>query len=80
MARTKPVGKGSSSKRQADSRQIKLTLYVTPKTIENLERLRLKALDRNGKRPAKSTLIESLINRAMAAHKEEKIPYPDKRR
>jgi hypothetical protein len=57
-----------------DRRRKKITLYLSQKAKENLEKLRLKSLDKRGRKPAESQIIENLIN--SAAKSDPDVPYP----
>jgi len=58
-------------------RRIKMTVYLSHEANQNLERLKFKKLDKNGKKPTGSRIIEGLLKTAL---KNEKIPpYPVKR-
>jgi hypothetical protein len=55
----------------------KMTVYLSQDASNNLERLKFKKLDKNGKRPTGSRVIEELLRTAL---KNERIPpYPVKR-
>jgi hypothetical protein len=59
-------------------KQFKITLYLSQQAKENLEKLRLKLLDKQGRKPADSQIVEGLLR---AAFKNEvETPYPVKRR
>ncbi|HWO42027.1 MAG TPA: hypothetical protein VNO43_09510 [Candidatus Eisenbacteria bacterium] len=51
----------------------KLTIFLSEEAKENLELLRLKSLDRRGRKPTGSEIIEDLL---LAALEGEKVPYP----
>jgi hypothetical protein len=55
-------------------RRVKMSLYLSPTAKENLEKLRLKSLDKRGRKPAESQIIEDLIN--TAAKDVPQIFYP----
>jgi len=46
-------------------RRVKMSLYLSPTAKENLEKLRLKSLDKRGRKPAEPQIIEDLINTAV---------------
>ena len=56
-------------------RRTKIILRLSQEAKENLEKLRLKSLDRQGRKPAASQIIEGLIN--AAAESEPEAPYPN---
>jgi len=59
-------------------RRVKMTVYLSPEANNNLEQLKFKKLDKNGKKPTGSRIIEGLLKTAL---KNERIPpYPVKRR
>lgn len=55
-------------------RRVKMSLYLSPTAKENLEKLRLKSLDKRGRKPAESQIIEDLIN--TAAKDVPQVFYP----
>jgi len=62
--------KARGSKR---AQEHKLTICLSAEAMENLELLRLKSLDRQGRKPSGSEIIEDLL---LAAVEREKVPYP----
>jgi hypothetical protein len=56
-------------------RRTKIILRLSQEAKENLEKLRLKSLDRQGRKPAAAQIIEGLIN--AAAKSEPEAPYPN---
>jgi hypothetical protein len=66
----------SPTKRQlaARSRRTKLILHLSREAKQNLEKLRLKSLDKRGRKPGESQIIEELINTALK--NEPEAPYP----
>ena len=61
--------------RSNGQRRTKIILRLSPEAKENLEKLRLKSLDRQGRKPAAWQIIEGLIN--AAAKSEPEAPYPN---
>jgi len=67
----------SSPKRKVAGRgrrRVKMSLYLSPTAKENLEKLRLKSLDKRGRKPGESQIIEDLIN--TAAKDVPQVFYP----
>jgi hypothetical protein len=59
-------------------RRVKMTVYLSQEASNNLDRLKFKKLDKNGRQPTGSRIIEGLLKTAL---KNERIPpYPVKRR
>lgn len=56
-----------------EDRPVKLTVYLSHEAKNNLDELRLRSLDKRGRRPSASEIIEALVNAALP---DEKIPYP----
>ncbi|MGH7766127.1 MAG: hypothetical protein ACREQP_01625 [Candidatus Binatia bacterium] len=55
-----------------------MTVYLSQEASNNLEQLKFRKLDRSGKKPTGSRIIEGLLKMAL---KNERIPpYPVKRR
>ncbi|MGH7827996.1 MAG: hypothetical protein ACREQ7_22815 [Candidatus Binatia bacterium] len=54
-------------------REVKITIYLSSEAKKSLEFLRLKSLDKQGRKPSGSQIIENLLQ---AAVKHEKVPYP----
>jgi hypothetical protein len=52
---------------------VQITVYLSKQAKKNLEWLRLRLLDRRGRKPSGSQIIESLLEAAVG---NEKIPYP----
>jgi hypothetical protein len=57
----------------SEPRPAKLKIQLSRVAKNNLEELRLRSLDKRGRKPSASEVIEALLNAALA---EEKIPYP----
>jgi hypothetical protein len=57
----------------SEPRPVKLTIRLSREAKNNLEALRLRALDKRGRKPTASEVIEALVTAALA---DEKIPYP----
>jgi hypothetical protein len=67
--------KRKTAARSNEPRRTKIVLRLSQETKANLEKLRLKSLDRQGRKPAASQIIEGLIN--AAAKSEPEAPYPN---
>jgi hypothetical protein len=52
---------------------VRVTIYLSQEATKNLEWLRLKLLDKRGRKPSGSQIIESLLAAAVG---HEKVPYP----
>ncbi|HEY3303152.1 MAG TPA: hypothetical protein VGL70_06410 [Candidatus Binatia bacterium] len=52
-------------------RRVKMTVYLSQEASQNLERLKFKKLDKDGKKPTGSRIIEGLLKTAL---KNERIP------
>jgi hypothetical protein len=59
-------------------RRIRISLYLSSTAKENLQKLRLKSLDKRGRKPAESQIIEYLIN--TAAKNVPEVFYPTGKR
>jgi hypothetical protein len=66
------------SRIRAAAPRVKLTVYLSDEASDNLELLKFKKLDRSGRKPTGSRIIEGLLKTAL---KNESIPpYPVKKR
>jgi hypothetical protein len=57
----------------SEPRPAKLTIQLSRAAKNKLEELRLRSLDKRGRKPSASEVIEALVNAALA---DEKVPYP----
>jgi hypothetical protein len=57
----------------SEPRPAKLTIRLSRSAKNNLEELRLRSLDKRGRMPSTSEIIEALLNTAL---ENEKVPYP----
>jgi hypothetical protein len=67
------VEKKSKQRKSSAPRVIKISIQLSGEAKKNLEFLRLKFLDKQGRKPTQSQVIERLLNAAVA---NEKVPYP----
>lgn len=72
MPRKSATAKRFKKRTTANAPQ-QVTLYLSDEAKKNLEFLRLKFLDKQGRKPSGSQIIERLLNAAVA---DEKVPYP----
>jgi hypothetical protein len=68
------AGKKKTTQIQSSqTRGVKIAIHLSGEAKKNLEFLRLKLLDKQGRKPSPSQVIERLLNNAVA---DEKVPYP----
>jgi hypothetical protein len=57
----------------APARTFKLAIRLSPEAKRDLEELRVRSLDKHGRKPTPSQVVENLIESAL---RNETIPYP----
>jgi hypothetical protein len=67
--------KRKTAARPNEPKRSKIVVGLSQEAKANLEKLRLKSLDRQGRKPAAWQIIEELIN--AAAKSEPEAPYPN---
>lgn len=55
------------------SKRVRLLVYISGEAKENLEELRLRSLDRKGRKPDRSEIVDKLLTAALY---KGKVPYP----
>jgi hypothetical protein len=70
---SRKVPKRSKPGRQTNAKTVRLLVYISASAKKNLEELRLRSLDKNGRKPDRSEIVDQLLT---AALKKEKTPYP----
>jgi hypothetical protein len=59
--------------KSSEPRRVKVTIRLSREAKNRLEELRLRSLDKRGRTPSTSEIIEALVSAALA---NEKVPYP----